>query len=90
MSEVCDELFWSKKIVLSETHAVLKHEIKTGILAQIRILEYILKNFKNNKDLELLNLLKLSYETSILQYKTIIEEIRVLESANLDNDFCLT
>ena len=47
MSEVCYELCLAEKELLAKTHAVLKHEIKTGILAQMRAFEYILKKYKN-------------------------------------------
>ena len=90
MSEVCDELFFAEKVLLSKTHAVLKHDIKTGILAQIRAFEYILKKYKNNADKDLLKLLELSYETSILQYFTVSQKIKELEKTNLDNELCLT
>jgi len=89
MSEVCNELFLTEN-TLSKTHALLKHELKTGILAQIRVLEYIFMKFRESGDSELLKLLELSYETSLLQYKTITKEIILLESLNLDNDLCLT
>ena len=90
MSEVCDELFLEEKELLLETHDVLKHEIKTGILAQIRAFEYILKKVKNEEDIELINLLELSYEASISQYFTVSKKIKELERTNLDNDLCLT
>lgn len=88
MSEVIDEL--TEKELLSETHAVLKHEIKTGILAQIRVLEYIFEKFRKKTDEDILKLLLISYETSVMQYRTIVKEIRHLENDNLDNDLCLT
>ena len=90
MSEVCDELCLAEKELLAKTHAVLKHEIKTGILAQMRAFEYILRKIKNSGDIELINLLELSYETSISQYFAVSEKINEFEKTNLDNDLCLT
>ena len=90
MSEVCNELLWTEKELLYKTHSVLKHEIKTGILAQMRASEYILKKIKKSDDIELINLIELSYETSILQYFTVTEKIEELEKTNLDNGLCLT
>ena len=83
MSEVCDELFLLEKELLSETHDLLKHEIKTGILAQMRAFEYILKKVKNEEDIELIKLLELSYETSISQYFTVSRKIKELEKQTL-------
>ena len=57
--------------VILDLHHVLKHEIKTGILAQIRVFEYLISILEKNETAEFIDLIKLSYETSLEQYELV-------------------
>ena len=77
---VCTDNFEREilKKILSETHLMLKHNLKTVILAQIRALEYIMSRFNDNENNEINELIQMSYEASMLQYELIIGEINFL------------
>lgn len=85
MSEVCAEEIIYKdfepeilKKILFGTHSLLKHDLKTGILAQMRAFEYIISKFKDNENPEIRDLINTSYEASKLQYELIKSEIDFL------------
>lgn len=85
MNEVCaDEMIFTDfeldilKKILFGTHSLLKHDLKTGILAQMRAFEYIISKFKDNENPEIRDLINTSYETSKLQYELVKNEIDFL------------
>jgi len=91
MSEVCTEEIIFKdfepeilKKILFGTHSLLKHDLKTGILAQMRAFEYIISKFKNTENPEIKDLINASYEASKSQYELIKNEIDFL------GNFCTT
>lgn len=65
---------------LSATHSLLKHELKTAILAQIRLFEYLIPKIKNVKPQEFFDLMNLSYETSLNQYDIVSRKIEQLKN----------